>query len=96
MLQRLSRIAGPILLIGTFLLASPTPVDAQDTRLLRQPALSAENLAFAHGGDLWVVDRAGGKARRLTSTPAVERDPHFSPNGRWLAFSSNRSGGFSV
>ena len=96
MTHRFLFFAASILLAGLFLIASPTPVDAQDTRLLRQPTLSAQNLAFAHGGDLWVVDRAGGEARRLTSTPAVERDPHFSPDGRWLAFSSNRSGGFSV
>jgi tricorn protease len=96
MIIRHSRSAGPFFLAGVVFLASPAPLSAQDTRLLRQPTLSAENLAFVHGGDLWVVDRAGGRARRLTSTPAVERDPHFSPDGRMLAFSSNRSGTFSV
>ena len=65
---------------------------AEETRLLRQPTLSADLVAFAHGGDLWMVDRAGGLARRLTSTPAVESDPHFSPDGRWIAFTSNRAG----
>ena len=54
---------------------------AQETLLLRQPTMSATHIAFAHGGDLWIVDRAGGDARRLTSTPAVEADPHFSPDG---------------
>jgi tricorn protease len=68
-------------------------VAAQGTRLLRQPTISQTHIVFAHGGDLWVVDRGGGDARRLTSTPAVESDPHFSPDGRQVAFSSNRSGG---
>lgn len=78
------------------LTAPPAQDVATETRLLRQPSVSAEHIAFAHGGDLWIVDRHGGAARRLTSTPAVEQDPHFSPDGRRLAFSSNRFGGWAV
>ena len=77
-------------------LATAASADAEGTRLLRQPTLSATHVAFAHGGDLWVVDRAGGEARRLTSTPAVESDPHFSPDGSRIAFTSNRSGDFAA
>ena len=65
---------------------------SQGTRLLRQPSLSATQVAFAHGGDIWVVDKKGGEAKRITSTPAIEQDPHFSPDGKWIAFTSNRSG----
>ena len=73
--------------------AASLPVaGAEEARLLRQPTLSAEHVAFTHGGDLWVAGRAGDEARRLTSTPAVESNPHFSPDGQWLAFTSNRSG----
>ena len=67
-------------------------LDAQNTRLLRQPTMSETEIAFSYGGDIWVVARSGGEARRLTSTPAIESFPHFSPDGRWIAFSSNRSG----
>jgi len=69
---------------------------AQGTRLLRQPSLSATQLAFEYGGDIWVVDKNGGEARRITSTQAVESDPHFSPDGKWIAFTSNRSGTANV
>jgi tricorn protease len=62
------------------------------SRLLRQPTISATHVAFTYGGDLWVADRTGGTARRLTSTPAVESDPHFSPDGRRIAFTSDRAG----
>lgn len=78
------------------LAVSRTPAAAQGTRLLRQPTVSATSIAFEYGGDLWVVGREGGDARRLTSTPAVESDPYLSPDGQWLAFTSNRSGAPSV
>ncbi|MHA4809217.1 S41 family peptidase [Flavitalea flava] len=65
---------------------------AQGTRLLRQPSLSATELAFVYGGDIWVTAKAGGEAHRITSTAATESDPHFSPDGHWIAFTSNRSG----
>jgi len=69
---------------------------AESTRLLRQPTLSDRHVAFVYGGDVWIVDRAGGDARRLTSTPALESEPHFSPDGSWIAFTSNRSGNEAV
>ncbi|MEP6764417.1 MAG: protease, partial [Gemmatimonadaceae bacterium] len=69
---------------------------AQGTRLLREPTVSATQIAFTYGGDLWAVARSGGEARRITSTAAVESDPRFSPDGKWIAFTSNRSGGPAV
>ncbi|HEY4111999.1 S41 family peptidase [Puia sp.] len=69
---------------------------AQGTRLLRQPSLGATQIAFEYGGDIWVVDKNGGEARRITSTAATESDAHFSPDGKWIAFTSNRSGTTAV
>ncbi len=88
--RRLSRLALALAL------ALPFPLAAQGTRLLRQPTVSSAQIAFEYGSDLWIVDKAGGEARRLTSTPAVEADPQFSPDGRWISFTSNRSGNRDV
>lgn len=73
-----------------------TSVFSQGTRLLRQPSLSSSNIAFTYGSDIWVSDLNGQNVRRITSTPAVESDPHFSPDGNWIAFTSNRGGSNSV
>ena len=69
---------------------------AQGTRLLRHPAVNGNAVAFEYGGDLWVTTRAGGPARRLTSTPDVETDPHFSPDGSHIAFSRTSNGNTDV
>ncbi|HWC54931.1 MAG TPA: PDZ domain-containing protein, partial [Chitinophagaceae bacterium] len=75
-----------------FIIIAPTHLFAQGTRLLRQPTISATQIAFEYAGDIWIVSKDGGEARRITSTAAVEGNPHFSPDGKWIAFSSNRSG----
>jgi tricorn protease len=73
-----------------------TVVAAQGTRLLRHPTVSRDSVAFAYAGDLWVVSRAGGQARRLTSTQGVESDPFFSPDGTQIAFTSTVAGNTDV
>lgn len=81
------------LLLGLTLLLLPfTSATAQGTRLLRRPTVSADMVAFEYGGDLWVVPRAGGMARRLTSTPSVETDPQFSPDGSLIAYTATVAG----
>jgi tricorn protease len=61
---------------------------AQETLLLRQPDISAEHLAFVYAGDIWVAGRDGSNARRLTSSPAEENSPKFSPDGSKIAFAA--------
>ncbi|OYV68633.1 MAG: protease, partial [Gemmatimonadetes bacterium 21-71-4] len=82
------------LLVAVAALAAllPASLAAQSTRLLHQPDVSARYVAFAYAGDIWLVPRAGGDARRVTSSPTVEQDPHFSPDGKWLAFTGEYGG----
>jgi tricorn protease len=78
------------------LLTAALPLSGQSTRLLRHPAVSRDLIAFEYAGDLWVVGRSGGAARRLTATPGVETDPHFSPDGSLIAFSATVAGNTDV
>ena len=85
------------LLISSLLLAAATlSLPAQGSRLLRRPTVSHDMVAFEYGGDLWVVARAGGSARRLTSTPSAESDPFFSPDGSYIAPAATIAGNTDV
>ncbi len=59
-----------------------------------EPSLSpaTNEVAFVSGGDIWTVPLSGGDARLLVSNPANDTRPLFSPDGRQLAFMSNRTG----
>jgi tricorn protease len=73
-----------------------TTAYAEGTRLLRRPTVSRDLVAFAYASDLWTVPRSGGQARRLTATPFVETDPHFSPDGSQIAFTAKVGGNTDV
>jgi tricorn protease len=80
------------ILFALVLLFPASVLLSQGTRLIRQPSISQTSIVFAYGGDIWVTDFDNQKTLRLTSTPAVESNPQFSPDGKMVAFSSNRSG----
>ena len=73
-----------------------TSVFAGGTLLLRQPSVSETSIVFVHANDLWIVDRGGGEARRLTSNEGAETLPHFSPDGQWIAFTAQYDGNTDV
>lgn len=67
-------------------------------RFARTPDISPDGktVAFSYLGDIWTVETIGGVARPLTMHEAHEINPVFSPDGRWIAFSSNRHGSYDV
>ena len=90
-----------LLIAGLFYFNFPISVGAQNghggqTRLLRTPTVSATQIGFAYANNVWVVSRAGGSARRLTSFQGQTANPHFSPDGNWIAFSGEYAGNFDV
>lgn len=64
--------------------------------LLREPTVSRTQIAFSYAGDLWIVGRDGGDARRLTANPGRESGPIFSPDGAWIAFTGEYDGNTDV
>jgi tricorn protease len=67
-------------------------------RMGRTPDISPDGklVAFSYLGDIWVVETIGGTAHAVTAHPAHDLAPVFSPDGRQLAFSSNRHGSYNV
>ncbi len=66
------------------------------TRLLRFPTTNGDQIVFCYAGELYTVGKDGGTARRLTSGPGYSSFPHFSPDGKELAFTSQYDGNTEV
>ena len=67
---------------------------AQDSPLwLRKNAISpdGEQIAFTYKGNIYVVDSEGGQARQITTNPAYDTDPLWSPDGKSIIFASYRN-----
>ena len=81
------------IMIMTIILSSSL-IYANQTWGARFPAPSPDGkrLAFSYYGDIWLVDAAGGKAERLTSSEGYESRSAWSPDGKWLAFMTDRWG----
>jgi tricorn protease len=82
------------LLVAAALLI-PAASQAQ-VKLLRQPTYSKGKVAFSYLGDIWTANENGAGVQRLTDNKARDTYPRYSPDGNWLAFSSNRDGNYDV
>ncbi len=78
------------------LVAFSATAAAKEARLVRYPHYHEGRVAFSYLGDIWVADEDGRNVQRLTVNRARDVYPRFSPDGKWIAFSSDRNGNLDV
>lgn len=93
-----SFLAAACLGLAGHLSAQLLPPDHDPVVGARMPALSPDGkeLAFVYRGDIWMASSSGGPARPLTQHVEADANPVFSPDGRWVAFASKRSGNWDI
>ena len=90
-----SDLAGPA--VASLLAAAPAlAADTAAPLLLQKPSVSRTQVVFSFAGDLWIVGRQGGEARRLTNGVGRETEPFFSPGGSLVAFTGEYDGNVDV
>lgn len=84
----------PLLLVLLFAAAS---ISAQiNARLMRYPDVSESHISFVYAGDIWIIEKDGSTAIRLSSPAGEETYPKFSPDGQTIAFSGNYDGNTDI
>ena len=85
-------------LLTLALLCISTMALAENIRFASHPSLSpdGEQIYFSYDGDIYAVPASGGQATAVITMAGEQDYPIVSPNGRWLAFSSNIQGNNDV
>ncbi len=88
-------LAGSVVPPASAQLSAPVPKNIFGARM---PALSPDGkrLAFVWRGDIWLAETRGGKATPLTQHVELDAYPRFSPDGKWISFSSRREGNWDI
>ncbi|HEX7332262.1 MAG TPA: S41 family peptidase [Pyrinomonadaceae bacterium] len=77
-------------------LATAIPAFGREARLVRYPHYHNGRIVFSYLGDIWTADENGQNVQRLTVNRARDVYGRFSPDGKWIAFSSERNGNLDV
>ncbi len=90
-------LCGIVTVLALMLSVLAPPAHAQlDARMMHTPDISATQIVFAYAGDLWLVPVGGGQAVQLSSPKGEELYPHFSPDGRSIAYTANYDGNADI
>ena len=75
-----------------------TSLFASEALWMRYPSISPDgnSVAFSYKGNIWIVPSNGGQATQLTSNTAYDYAPVWSPDGKEIAFASDRHGNFDI
>src|SRR6266849_8104054 len=84
------------LVVLAFIATVAASAAAGPIKLARHPDYHAGKITFSYLGDIWIANEDGTNVQRLTDNRAREIYPRFSPDGKWIAFSSNRYGNNDV
>ncbi len=85
------------ILFSLTLLLVPGFAWAEPVKFVRYPHVSNDGkIAFSYHGDIWIANSDGSHPRRLTAHIARDTFPRFSPDGKWIAFNSDRMGNSDV
>ena len=73
-------------------------LSAGNVKWLRYPSISPDGktVVFSFKGNLYTVSSEGGEARQLTAHQAHDYAPVWSPDGKTIAFASDRFGNFDI
>src|SRR5262249_15467424 len=77
----------------------PKPLDItvhEGTSMAAAISPDGQTIATDMQGSIWLVPAAGGAARRITDLYNDARQPTFSPDGKWIAFSGYREGNYAI
>ncbi len=84
------------LAFGLALVSVAAPASAEPIKFARYPHVSQGKLVFSYHGDIWIANEDGSNPTRLTAHVARDTFPRLSPDGRWVAFTSDRFGNADV
>jgi tricorn protease len=85
-----------LLFSATLFLITSISALGREARLVRYPDYHNGRVVFTYLGDIWAADENGQNIQRLTVNRARDVYARFSPDGKWIAFSSDRNGNLDV
>ena len=87
------KFSAPFVLLAALAAA---PAAADPIKFARYPHVAHGKIAFSYHGDIWIANQDGSSPNRLTAHVGRDIFPRFSPDGKLVAFTSNRFGNDDV